>query len=376
MVIVLGGGPAGLLVSYYLSRLNVETTLVEKKEIIGSESHCGGLVSSDFWEKLRLPSNQRVVLNQIDGLDLSIGSKKVHFRSRRPIAMVISRELFEKYLFHLATRAGAKTILGKKAKSIRITGDSVRVLLDDGETIEDDCAIIAEGLSRLLSYQIGIGISAKAIPSTQALVEGTDFDRRISRVFIDRSKGMTSYSYFIPIDEKKGRFGVISRCFDSSEYCKRMAEVLGFKQIMQYKKWGVWFHGPAKNLGTKNILLVGDAGGFVKPLTGGGIVWGGISARIAAETIRKWRDSGSRTSIYSGYNAIARKIFWRESRMEKMARSIIANFAILGKLNHLDEILLPREVNLDSIDYDFPLSNISIAISTLAKAAVGQSSIK
>ena len=59
-LIVVGGGPAGLLSAISASKKGASVTLLESKDVIGHHEHCAGLLSIDGLKSLNLlnlPSN-------------------------------------------------------------------------------------------------------------------------------------------------------------------------------------------------------------------------------------------------------------------------------------------------------------------------------
>jgi digeranylgeranylglycerophospholipid reductase len=352
MVLVVGGGPSGLLSSYHLCKMGVDVTLLEEDSTIGENPHCGGLVSADFWGKLGVTPRHDVVLNHINGFELHIGSKSVHLLSRAPCALVISRSLFDKYLYELAKGAGSKVLLGLRAERIRAGGQGVEVKLADNSFFKEDVVVLAEGLSRLLTFQVGGRPNGKALPSFQALVRGRGFDPRVAQVFLRGEMAPYYFAYFIPISEDAGRLGVISNKADPSKVCEKIMRTLGFAQVKRYKKWGVWLHGPIKHPSARGVLLVGDAGGFTKPLTGGGVVWGGVSARIAAEAICH----SSSQDLLENYLSLSRRTFWLEARAQALFRRLLLGPSSYRVLNLLFEGKGSAQNILGEIDYDFPFS--------------------
>lgn len=352
MVLVVGGGPSGLLTSYYLSKMGLKVTLVEEDRTVGENPHCGGLVSADFWEKLGLPPKRELVLNQIDGLELHFASESISLRSRGPYALVLSRELFDKYLYNLAKDAGAEVLLGTRAEGARLCGQELEVRLADRGSLRDKILVIAEGLSRLLTLQVGGETNRRASPSFQALVRGRVPDQRVAQVFVGERGALYDFAYFIPINEDTGRLGVISNRADPLRVCEIMMRKLGLTLVRSYRRWAVWFHGPIRHPKTPGVLLVGDAGGFTKPLTGGGIVWGGLSARIAARVIQ----GSSSRDVLKSYVSLTRSVFWREARAQMLFRGILLSALPSKVLGFLSGHVRSTMRLLGAVDYDFPFS--------------------
>lgn len=341
-----------MLASYHLCKMNVEVTLVEEDRTIGENPHCGGLVSADFWEKLGVPPKNEVVLNNLNALEIRLGLTKIRLQSKEPYALVLSRSFFDKYLYNLAKGVGTKFFLGARAERIRSDDQILKVRLADQSFLEDKVVVLAEGLSRLLTLQVGGKSSNKAIPSFQALVRGRNFDPRVAQIFLEGRNAPHYFAYFIPVSEDAGRLGVISSKADPSKVCEKMMRLLGFTQVKKYRRWGVWIHGPIRHPSTRGVILVGDAGGFTKPLTGGGMVWGGISARIAAKAI----SNSSPQDLLKNYISLSRRVFWLEAKAQVLCRGLLIDLLSPKALSLLfgDKTITCNV--LGGVDYDFPFS--------------------
>jgi digeranylgeranylglycerophospholipid reductase len=111
-----------------------------------------------------------------------------------------------------------------------------------------------------------------------------------------------------------------------------------------------------------NVLLVGDAAGHVKPLSGGGLYFGGVCARVAGRAAANAaREPRARSDHLRRYEALCRGLLGPETRFGVAARAMCdalgdrAWSEILAALNHRDLLALVAErIDLDHLRYMVP----------------------
>ena len=63
--VIIGAGPAGSTIAYYLAKNDLNVALVEKKTQIGYPLQCAGIVSNHIHDLNELPQN--LILNEVKG---------------------------------------------------------------------------------------------------------------------------------------------------------------------------------------------------------------------------------------------------------------------------------------------------------------------
>ncbi len=256
---IIGGGPAGLWAARHLGP---KCVVYEEHRRIGQPVHCTGLVSKRIDSLLRLPKS--IVLNRIRGARMfSQGGQVLELSRGREEAYVIDRAKFDTHLAGLASDAGAKIMLGEKAKA------------EMGEV-----TIAADGASSAVRRSLGIRL--ETIPSVQyiaksALFEEPDF---VELHFLNRE----FFAWVVPEDGKIARVGV------AGPKCKDVLDAFIQKRLKRFKiadrQAGlVVVGGPLKRTVFGNLMLTGDAAGQVKATTGGGIITGMMCAEEAAKNV-------------------------------------------------------------------------------------------
>ena len=64
-VVVVGAGPVGSTISYYLAQNGLDVAIVEKKKQIGYPLQCAGILSRHIFENNELPDE--VIVNAVKG---------------------------------------------------------------------------------------------------------------------------------------------------------------------------------------------------------------------------------------------------------------------------------------------------------------------
>jgi len=131
------------------------------------------------------------------------------------------------------------------------------------------------------------------------------------------------FSWIIPLNDSRYRVGVASK-----EYATRinkLLERLAKKRFGRYKlltKFGglVETRGPIKKIVLDKLMVIGDAAGHVKPTTGGGVVFGGLGAKVASEVAVRYLNKKLELRFY---DHLWKKFFARELRNMLLMRRVM-----------------------------------------------------
>jgi digeranylgeranylglycerophospholipid reductase len=301
-VAVVGGGPAGLVAARELAASGFEVKVFEEDEVIGRPEHCAGLYSVRGLEQIA-GIERRFVLNGIRGaVFTSVRGRTFELRFPNPVAVVADREELDRYLAEQAVTEGADVELGSRVLSVgpgKRGGRSV-VVTQEGPS-EFDAVVVAEGISRRLTRSIfGDPFGRPPLPVVQLLISGHDLDRDKVHVWFERYLD-EYFSYAVPVNEELARVGLASRR-NVMELARRfLRERFPRSRVLGYYTHSLWLEGPSEVGLDGSVVLVGDCAGQTKPLTGGGVVIGGICALAAARHIevllREGRDGTYRRLV-------------------------------------------------------------------------------
>jgi digeranylgeranylglycerophospholipid reductase len=171
---------------------------------------------------------------------------------------------------------------------------------------------------------------------TQAVVKAPKVKE--IEVFLDREMAPGFFAWLVPTSEDNALVGLLSRDHDCNLLDRFLHTLLEEGKIETVlsgpERWGV----PMKTLprmSRSRVLVVGDAAGQVKPMTGGGIYYGLLAGRVAAETLDQGLVANDLSdSSLSLYEKECHKLFGEEMEVGYTARGL---FELLGNkhLNYL-----------------------------------------
>lgn len=275
---VIGASVTGCTAAKALAENGKDVLLLSDK--IGKNGKCTAIVSRHGLEKTGL-NYKPTILNDIYGAVFHSGNEHFQVKSSTTQAYVLDRFALDKAAFDDAINAGAKF------KKQHVTGkpQAVRVIGADG---------VSSTTAKLYGFppleKIIVGYE---VEFSNAIIA----DKKKVDVFLDYP-GL--FGWIVPVNEETVRIGLATDTNLDIHKKKffNLPEVSA--TINKAKKIREFTHAiPVKPRGItqkKNCMLVGDAAGQTKATTGGGIVFGCLCAKIAAECIienknyeKEWR---------------------------------------------------------------------------------------
>ncbi|GEM_PF-4095510 len=264
-VLVVGRGFSGSLVSLLLADKGFDVTSADPNPVI---PHCTGIVSRRFVYTLGI---DHLILTEPQRLIINIGRKEVLIEAPKKAA-VIDRERLDEELREASEAAGAK-VIKKRVKEITPEGHA---LIDSREKYRR--IIDAEGAKRSLVKRFFGELETFPGVQIDAYAERDD-----EEVLIDLNvPGL--FGRIVPLGDNKARIGVATRK-NHRKYMRRLMKRAGFKEEISRRGGLVVVSGPRGGLHKGKIMLVGDAAGVPKPLTGGGLAFGLHNAIVAARNV-------------------------------------------------------------------------------------------
>jgi len=307
-VLVVGAGPAGLIAAREVATRKGNVVVFEEHEEIGQPCHCAGLLSLKGLEHLSVPDDGPYVQNKVVGARFYSPSGLSFLVDREePVACVIERGLFDKFLAQKATEAGAQIILNAEVKNLERGKE--KVIIDAGKnSFHAKLCIDAEGASSRIVNAIGLKPVNRdsVLPGLQYDLENVSIDPRFVEVHTGKKVAPGFFAWVIPISQSKARVGLgckkanpkelleefVRRRFGNEDNLKRGKVRSGL----------IVTGGPVDKTFSDQFMVVGDAAGQVKPTTGGGVILGGICASIAGKTaveaVSSWDCSAQFLSRY------------------------------------------------------------------------------
>ena len=308
-VLIVGGGPAGLIAATEAVHAGAKALVVEEDPEIGSPDHCAGLVSKEGLEKIIEPT-PAFVLSRINRARIYAPSGKMYEGKTEGVkALVIDRTRFDKELLRRAEANGVEVVTNQPYKP------------------ELRCKVLinAEGTKGRLAKRLNLSIP-RSIPAAQLDIEVKDFEKDV----VELHTGGWAPGFFAWVVPRGDhvRVGLASYEGVPLELLKRLLEKnrnferMKGARVLRTIAGKVVVGGPLRHTVRGNAIAVGDAGGFVKPTTGGGVVLGGLTARLAG---RAAAEAVLRGGALEGFDVEWRALYGREFQTMRLAARIFRN---------------------------------------------------
>ena len=268
-VLIVGAGPAGTRSARFLSA-DREVTVVEEHKVSGRPVQCTGLISDDV---VRLSGVNVDVLNSLYGAN-------VHFpcggvltaRSTERKAVLIDRSDLDVRMAGAAMDAGAEILYDTKYVKHTVAGGIVAAETSAG-TFSSDILIGADGHSSTVAASLGDNGPKEYVRGIQVDIAHTMDDQEILNIYVGSETAPGFFAWVIPFGDKT-RVGLCasSDMLPPAEYLKNLLRRTGLQNCRVLEK-----HSGKIPLGGRritygdNVLLIGDAAGQVKPISGGGL---------------------------------------------------------------------------------------------------------
>jgi len=347
-VVVVGGGVSGLVSAMTLAKAGIEVTVLEEHDTIGTPCHCGGVVSTDYGEKIGLALPSSIELNDLYGFRFTDGTKEIVVRSSRPVARVISRERLDEHLAELCEREGVELVRSKKAISIREV-DHPTIVDESARTHGAEYAVLAGGIADDLGRQVGLTRYNSHLLVSAQCVAKKHMDPTVATVYLSDQISPEFFGYVVPIDGQHCRIGVASRKADVLGSVRLVAKKEGAELTGRPSLWGIWTGGPIHRIRRGNVFTVGDEAGMTKATTGGGIVFGALSGRATAETIIQELKGTSPEAMKSS------EALMSQLRKIRTVRKILDSVGPQLVMEAMTSITTREKLTryLDTVDFDF-----------------------
>jgi geranylgeranyl reductase family protein len=296
--IIVGAGPAGCAAAYDLARSGREVLLLDRAEFPRQKACAGGLTSKTV-RALRYPvapvTRQTLAHIRIETPD----SKSTVLRRHDDYCFMTVRQELDDYCFRQTLAAGAQFRRIRAITGIAEEGDriSLEVNLDaGGETLQAGYLIGADGVHSQVR-QLLFGKNPEWFWrgfALEACARVPDAARQ--DLLFDFAPVREGYGWIFPKGDhvNVGLYSYsgnekIDRTRLAAYVRSRFGDVPAEDMIGQYAGFGAARH----MIPAGRAFLVGDAGGFVDPLTGEGIYFAVVSGQAAAGAVESALRSGA-----------------------------------------------------------------------------------
>ena len=355
--IVVGAGPAGSQCAYKLGSLGYSVLQIEEHRSVGKPVECTGVVSRRVTSMVKTDS----IVNRVHGAHIYFPSGKSVHVSKNEETIIIDRERFDQDVSSAAIGEGVELRMNSVFLDADLHDGSITVKYrKEGNVVEENAMAL-------------VGADGAGSTVRRNLYPNQKVRRMVSAYQVEaavKMKDQDSVDVYLGSAYSKGFFGWaapagdLTRIGNAGFGMSRELFLNIFKKFLDPSKLSI--NGgliPIRTLDRtygERSVLVGDAGGIVKPLTGGGIYTGMLSGELAAESLNmayeKENFSASSLAVYQSMwkKAIGKELS-RDLKIQKLyskitdtsldaMESMLSDPDILRKISNAGDIDFPSKV--------------------------------
>ena len=301
--VVVGGGPCGSFSALTAAKLGAKLVVCEEHKSVGIPTHCTGHLNLYGLKRLRLhPLPNNIVENEFKGVTFySPFGKEFSIRFSSPVTCAVNRELFDKHLADLATKAGVEYRLGSRVESLILEKGSVKGVVVNRrgfkEMLSAKIVINAEGVSSAILRKVGFQSLERSMVVNAVHVEMdrlNDVEGDSVEVYLGEKYAPGFFAWIIPKQEGTAKVGLATNVGNPRRYLHKFIRdhpiaslKLNKSKILNQSFHPISLGGPIPKTYHHGLLIVGDAASQVKPTTGGGVIFGLLCSKIAGEVVNE-----------------------------------------------------------------------------------------
>lgn len=284
--IIIGGGPAGMIAAAELAEKGSTVLILEEHPQIGLPDHCAGLVSVSGLKRLGLSPSPESIQNLVSGARVIAPNGNVlEVGGKADKAYVLNRYLFDRSLATVAMEAGVQIELNSKVARVMREGGVFTCESSAGKSYRCRLLIDSEGISCRILKTLGLTPPSSdwILPAVQFEISWKELDADFVELYLGKDVAPGFFAWSIPMNEKTTKIGLAAKGANPLEMLRRFRDqYFRASQVFSIRSGSVILGGPIVKTFDENLLVVGDAAGQTKPTTGGGVVTGGLCAKLAA----------------------------------------------------------------------------------------------
>jgi len=325
-VIVVGAGPAGSYAAYDLASRGHNVAVFEEKRAPGLDVCCTGIISTACFDSVGV--GPEVILARSNSARFfSPSGRHLRLQTEETLAYVVDRSSFDAAIAAKAEAQGAQYLCSSQVTCIAPGKDRVQVEAQCSgikELFAARTVILACGCRPRLSQMLGLGRIRRFFVGAQAELEARDVDE--VEVHFGRETAPGSFAWLVPISEDRAYAGLLATSY-ARQHLGRFIQNLvrgnrARQKDVEIRQKAIPLGTPTRTYGDR-VLLIGDSAGQVKPTTGGGIYFGNLGARIAAEVL----DEALRDDDLSARRLARYEQRWKALMGGELARGYLARWA-------------------------------------------------
>jgi len=294
-VCIIGGGPTGSFMAYKLAR-HFDVEVFEDHPEIGRPVQCSGLVTKAIRKIDNIFNSEEfegLINNRISEVRLFSDKEKYELTLKDP-DIVLKRDQFDKWLGKLAEQEGAKFNFNSKfTKFDKENGSLSLHIKKKGEIqkIKADILIGADGYFSRVSECLGN--KRNFVPCVQANINYKSNPDVMDIYFSSKYKEL--FAWVVPKDKNVSEIGLGCKEKPVEKFREFLKERNIKGKITGYTGGPISLYSPKFKNSEGNVYLAGEAAGFVKGSTLGGIIPSLNSVKSLANSLINGKDYGKET---------------------------------------------------------------------------------
>ena len=323
-VIVVGAGPAGSTAARYAAAGGASVLMLEKDRDVGYPVRCGEAVSRDGVVQFLEPDSKWIA-STVTKFRLVAPNGNSVIPRLDGIGYVLERRIFDYELAKIAAKEGAEVITKAYVYDLLKNDNGgavgVRALIKDVK-VDISCKIVigADGVESRVGKWAGIDTTChiRDMEScAQVTISGIDVEEDVLDFYFGDEVSPGGYLWIFP----KGKHSANVGLGLSVEEAKKKSAIKFLDEFIQKRfpnsavlthiAGGVPCAKTCERLVKNNVMLVGDAGHQVNPVSGGGIISGMIGGMIAGEVAAEAVRLGSLDQLRDYEKRWHKRLGWR-----------------------------------------------------------------
>jgi geranylgeranyl reductase family protein len=294
-----GAGPAGSYIAYRLASLGYDVAVFEEKSASGLNVCCTGIISTECFQSLDPGTD--VILTKLNSAKFfSPSGRCLRVQTENVQAYVVNRLLLDKAITSKAQSRGAQYFFSSPVIDIIPGKDSIQaetLCSEAREMFSARVVVLANGFRPKLPQKLGLGEIKSFFVGAQAEIEAKNVDEL--EVYFGQEIAPGAFAWLVPTSTNKAYVGLLATSQAKLHLQKFLNNLFSQGRItsreVEIRQKAIPVGTLARSYGER-VLVIGDAAGQVKPTTGGGIYFGHLGAKIAAEVLDGALNSGNLTA--------------------------------------------------------------------------------
>lgn len=305
-VTIVGAGPAGSTTAKFLSEKGFKTLLIDKEKF-PRDKPCGGGLPLRVLQRFPYVVNDKIIESYSSSGTIFSPSlqHKIEIYKNTPIIAMTLRKKFDFELVKFATDAGTVFQDGTSVSAVNIFNDTAQVTLDHENVIDSELIVGADGVNSAIARTQGL--RSMGTEKGICILQEFEVDEKIMDDYFKKSRHVYVHSRFktaqgygwvfpkkqhlnigfgiIQVDKTQKQKLNLLKCYQEYIALLKEEDLIPRDLKEEPVKGGALLTHPLEKTYGDRLLLVGDAAGFINPLSGEGIYYAMVSGQIAAEVI-------------------------------------------------------------------------------------------